>query len=129
MDCCSWWYVGAVFLITSSYTLVQLAYAIVLDDGVLNVGYMILPVAGGCMVIGGYLRPKDEGLGKKILHAQFFVFGVLAVVLTSIGHFRKGERWLIGVLALCRMPVWLVAYWFGLRLRRKAAQLQVRIGR
>jgi len=123
VDCCSWWYVGAAFVLTSSYTLLQLTYAIVLDDGLLMVGYMLLPIAGGCMVISGYLRPKDEGLGKKILHAQFFLFGVLAAVLSCIAYLRQGQT-LLALATLGRIPIWLVFYWLGLKLRRKAAQLQ-----
>ena len=67
------------------------------------------------------LRPKDEGAGVKILHLQFFFFAIMSESAVTVGYFQDGDK--VWWTPLARIPIWLGAYWLGLKLRRKAAQL------
>ena len=68
------------------------------------------------------MTPKDEGAGLKILHLQFFFFAIGSEVATAVGLFREGLV-ATGWASLAMTPLYLIAYWLGLKLRRKAAQL------
>ena len=74
------------------------------------------------MVLGVAFRPKDEGAGIKVLHLQFFIFAIVKEVAVAVGNFRGGKV-ASGWTSLARIPFWLITYWLGLKLRRKAAQL------
>ena len=84
---------------------------------------MIIPLVGTCFVIALTLRPKDEGVGIKILHLEFSIFAIGSEISSTVGHFRAGLSWK-GWSALLRVGiVWPITYALGLKLRRKAAQL------
>ena len=73
------------------------------------------------MILGVFLRPKDNGAGIKTLHLQFFFFvcseGAHAV------YFFRTEKYSKSWYAVTRIPFYLIAYWLGLKLRRRAAHL------
>ena len=74
------------------------------------------------MVMAVMLRPKDEGVRLKILHLQLVIFCFGSEVGAAVGNFREGKSggaWF----AIILIPIWLAAYWLGLKLRRRAAQL------
>ena len=67
------------------------------------------------------MRPRDIGASLKTLHIQFCICAG-SEVAAAISHFRGGDdvRFL---LLLANIPFWLITYWLGLNLGRKAAQL------
>ena len=122
VESCSWWYVAACFVASSSYTVLYTIFAITLADWTLQATSLLLPIAATCMILGVFLRPTDQGAGIKILHLQFFSFGIGSEVFFAVGLFKDGFPF-SALTALARIPLWLIAYWLGLKLRRKAAQL------
>ena len=119
---CSWWYVAVSLVITTTYTVLWITYAITLADWTCQVATLLLPIADTCMILAVMLKPKDDGAGLKILHIQFFFFALGRDVAKAVGRFR-GIDTTEGWYALVRIPFWLGAYWLFLKLRRKAAQL------
>ena len=122
VECCSWWYVAACVVGSTSFTIVQVVSAITLADWSLRAGFLLLAIAGMCMGLGGFLRPTDQGAGLKILHLQFFFFAIGSELAKATGRFRQGvgfEGWA----SLARIPFWFAVYWLSLNLRKKAAQL------
>ena len=118
---CSWWYVAACFVGSTSYTVLCTIYTITLADWTSRAAYLLLPIAATCWVLAVLLRPKDEG-AVKILHLQFITLAIGSEVTSCVGWFRQGEV-NEGLASLARIPFWLVSYWLALKLRRKAAQL------
>ena len=122
IDGCSWWYVFASFLLTSSYTLLQVLFAITLKKWTIIVDDLIISLVGICMVLTVTLRPKDDGAGIMILHIQSFLLSVGSEAGAAIGHFRGGVNGK-GWSALLRMVIfWPIAYQLALKLRKKTAQ-------
>ena len=119
---CSWWHVAACFVGSTSYQVLYIMYAITLAEWTWRAGYLLLPIAWACMLLGAYLRPKDEGAGLKVLHLQFFVIAIGSEVAGAVGNFQGGLV-ASGWASLAKIPLWLTAYWLALKLRRKAAQL------
>ena len=123
VDSCSWWFVAASFLVTTSYTALAVIYACTLEDWTWQVGNMIIAIVGTCMVIAVVLRPKDEGAGIKVLHLQFAVFAIGSELAYAVGDFRHGDNF-GAVLNLIRIVIfWLPVYVLSLKLRRRVAQL------
>ena len=82
---CSWMFVGASFFLTALYTILYIINAINLQDWTWKLGGMILPLLGTCMVISTFLRPKDDGAGIIVLHAQFIIFAIGGPIFGCIG--------------------------------------------
>ena len=122
VESCSWWYVAVCFVGSTSTTVLWTICAITSSDWSWGAGYLLLPIAFTCWILGVFLRPKDEGARLKILHLQFFFFGIGSEVAASAILFQAGGA-STGSAALARIPFYLIAYWLLLKLRRKAAQL------
>ena len=72
------------------------------------------------MVTAVFLRPKDNGMGKVVLHVQFFFFAVVSELSKAYENCVMGY-YHAALFALVRLPILCMVYRVGLRLRTKAA--------
>ena len=115
-------FVGLGVLATTVQTGLVIGEVVTGDAYYETAAYSLLPIVGVLYVLAVALRPKDEGVGLKILHLQFFFFAIWSELAVAVGNFQ-GSYTIYGWSALLRIPFWLITYWLGLKLRRKAAQL------
>ena len=122
VDGCSWWYMAGSFFVTTVFAMMMSLYAINLENWTWKVANMTIPLVATCMIMSFGLRPKDNGMGTKFLHFQFFSFILGSGISYAVGNFRiseKGDGWI----SLAVLVPLLLAYKLGLEIRTKAAQL------
>ena len=117
---CSYWYVAIVYLGTLPYVGVLIYYAAAFEYWAFKTSTMLLPIACLSVVVGVFLRPKDNGIGAKALHLQFFLFGVLSELSKAYENLVMNLI-VASLFALVRATFWCGVYRIGLRLRKKAA--------
>ena len=125
MESCSWWYVAACFVASTSYAVLFTIFAITLAGWTWRINSLVFPIALTYVILGTFLRPKDEGAGLKILHLQFFFVAIISAVAGAVGTIRRvrNDRMDVVALALGGIPFFLLAYWLLLKLRSQAAKL------
>ena len=74
VDGCSPWLVAVSFFVTLMVVVLIVIYAITLEIWAWKVSLMAVPVGCSSLVIGLFLKPRDEGAMIKVLHAQYFTF-------------------------------------------------------
>ena len=125
VEACSWWYVATCFVASTSCTVLFTIFAITLAGWTWRINSLVFPIALTYVILGTFLRPKDEGAGLKILHLQFFFVAIISAVAGAVGTIRRvrNDRMDVVALALGGIPFFLLAYWLLLKLRSQAAKL------
>ena len=123
VDGCSWWFVVASFLVTTSFPILCIKYVITRKEWTLKVGSLTVPLDLSCGVISIFMRPKDKkGAGLKFLHIQVVIFAFGGLGALVLGFFQDGEISFALIASIALLSICLV-YIIALKLREKAAQL------
>lgn len=120
---CSWIFVGASVLLTSTDCALSIMSAITLEDRYLLLSRVILAIAGISFVLSLFMKPKrTDKRYKTFLVFHFISFIGANEICVAIGDYRKGI--LVGwVLALARLFLWTLLFNQGLKMRAVAARL------
>ncbi|GMH98631.1 hypothetical protein TrVE_jg11953 [Triparma verrucosa] len=121
VECCSYWYVAIFYLGTLPYVVLLVYNAATLEFWAFKLSTIFVPIAWLSVVIGIFLRPKDNGVGLKALHLQFFLFAGVSELSKAYENLVNGFI-IASLFAIVRVIFWGVAYKkLGLKLRKKAA--------
>ena len=120
---CSWVLVGISFLLLSAFPALRVCYGVTLEFKYWLTSSSILPIVGLSFVMAVFYKPKRTDAGyKRFLYFQFFTVVIVSEVSYAISNFRLGFT-SKGLLALFLIPLWHLAFWLVLRLRKSAAKL------
>ena len=121
---CSWVYVGVSSLLTTTYSILYICYAVTLEDQYGLMADVILPIAATSFVMAIMMKPKRTDVAyKRFLYFHFISFAVVAEVAGACGAFRLGFS-LLGWFALFRIPLECLLFRQGLKLREAAAKVR-----
>ena len=94
-----------------------LLYGVTLEEKYMLKAYLILPIALLSFLMAVVCKPKRTDIGyKRFLFFHFFTYVIISDVGAACGHFRLGLM-LKGCFNLCKIPLWFLAFWLGLKLR------------
>ncbi|GMH61193.1 hypothetical protein TrST_g12761 [Triparma strigata] len=104
-------------LLTSSYTVLNMSYAVLMQDWTWIIAFMLMPLASTSMVMSFMMKPKrTDAKYKTFLLLHFLSFTVLSELGTIVGNFRTGHDTYVYSLVL-KVPFWVVL-WRELSKRR-----------
>lgn len=110
-------------MLTTTYTLMYLIYAIFPVTGLWVYGQLLFPTALLGYGISFFMKPlKKDKKYTAFLVGHFCQTALITEILGAVGNLRDGKHW-ISLLGLLRIPIYIVIFKEGLKVRRIIALL------